>query len=181
VAPCTSGRIRRATGIRSADVALAGLPQAASSSSTKTLRGRRSASVGASTSPRSLASGANFPARLAWTSPPLSYAPMRAISGARAAGRGCCRGSPPKSTDSLSAKLSANQRTLGANIGDPPHAADATLIPIPKQRFCPDTEEVTGQIQYRPPGFSLIYMDSRQGRTAPSTELRRGVTVVPRY
>src|SRR5512133_3619201 len=31
-----------------------------------------------------------------------------------------------------------------ADISDPAHAPDATLHHIPEQRFCPDTEEVTG-------------------------------------
>jgi hypothetical protein len=31
-----------------------------------------------------------------------------------------------------------------ADIGDPARAADPSLARIPRQRFCPDTEEVTG-------------------------------------
>jgi hypothetical protein len=34
----------------------------------------------------------------------------------------------------------------GGSISEPAHAPDATIARIPKQRFCPDTEEVTGSI-----------------------------------
>ena len=50
-------------------------------------------------------------------------------------------------------------RTL-ADIGDPTHAPDPTLARIPTQRFCPDTEEVTGSNPVSPtsitPGQSQI-------------------------
>jgi hypothetical protein len=52
--------------------------------------------------------------------------------------------------DSESGNLFAVGQTVGqptrtlADIGDLAHAADAILAGIPRQGFCPDTEEVTG-------------------------------------
>ena len=45
------------------------------------------------------------------------------------AAHGCTVGQPPRTV---------------ANISDRAHAPDATLVRIPRRRFCPDTEEVTG-------------------------------------
>jgi hypothetical protein len=43
-----------------------------------------------------------------------------------------------------------------ANISDPAHAPDTTLPRIPEQRFCPDTEEVTGSNPVSPTMKALV-------------------------
>jgi hypothetical protein len=58
--------------------------------------------------------------------------------------------------DSESGNLFAVGQTVGqptrtlADIGDLAHATDATLAGIPRQRFCPDTEEVIGSDRVSP-------------------------------
>jgi hypothetical protein len=43
-----------------------------------------------------------------------------------------------------------------ADISDLAHAPDATLARIPNQRFCPDTEEVTGSNPVSPTKKALV-------------------------
>jgi hypothetical protein len=43
-----------------------------------------------------------------------------------------------------------------ANIRDRAHAPDATLVRIPRRRFCPDTEEVTGSNPVSPTVTPLV-------------------------
>jgi hypothetical protein len=43
-----------------------------------------------------------------------------------------------------------------ANISDPARAPDATLARIPEQKFCPDTEEVTGSNPVSPTKKALV-------------------------
>jgi hypothetical protein len=59
--------------------------------------------------------------------------------------------SPPNDDSSANLFTVGQQTRTVPDIGDPAHAPGATLARISRQRFCPDTEEITGQIQYRPP------------------------------
>jgi hypothetical protein len=129
--------------------------------------GRQSASVGASSSPRSLGQRGHI-SRLG----SRGYLHRRAMHQcARSEARE--RQEAGAAVDPTEVNRLAVGQTVGqpahtvANIGDPPHAADATLIPIPKQRFCPDTEEVTGSNPVSPTSCFPCQQGIRRGpRTA---------------
>jgi hypothetical protein len=60
-------------------------------------------------------------------------------------------GSAPAEAGDVAATFTVGQtvgqpRRTAADISDPAHAPDATLLRIPEQKFCPDTEGVNASM-----------------------------------
>jgi hypothetical protein len=78
---------------------------------------------------------------------------------------------PPKSTDSLSAKLSANQRTLWQTSATLHTLRTPHSSPFPSSGSALTRKRSLVQIQYRPPAVSLASKESVEGRAPPCDQI----------